>query len=252
MELQGSLAELDRGGALFAVSYDPVDALAAFAARHGITYPLLSDEGSRVIRALGLLDERAEPHRFGIAYPGTFTLDEHGRVAAKHFEQSHRVRPAPASVLERLPAGAGTPAVAAATERDGVRVTAWLGQATYRPWQLLHLHVTLDVAAGLHVHGAPVPDGYTALAVELSGDGVEAGPASLPVPHPFRVMGLDEAFLVHEEWVEAVVPFHVTQLRETLEVGVRVSFQVCSETLCHPPQEIRLTLPLVGRTLVRD
>jgi hypothetical protein len=43
---------------LFAISYDAVDALAAFSQRYGITFPLLSDAGSRVIRELGMLNER--------------------------------------------------------------------------------------------------------------------------------------------------------------------------------------------------
>jgi len=51
VELQGITKDLDaRGIALFAISYDAVETLAAFAAKHGITYPLLADAGSRVIR----------------------------------------------------------------------------------------------------------------------------------------------------------------------------------------------------------
>lgn len=97
--------------ALFAISYDSVEVLAAFAEKHGITYPLLSDEWSKVIRELGLLNEhvfeqhsangvrRNEAH-YGVPYPGTFVLDERGIVVDKRFFQSYRERETGVGVLE--------------------------------------------------------------------------------------------------------------------------------------------------------
>src|SRR5207248_7011642 len=93
------------GVAIFAISYDSAAVLAAFAEKRGITYSLLSDEGSHTIRALGLLNEQhlVQQHasygiqtrddQMGVAYPGTFVLDERGVISEKHFEQSYRVRP---------------------------------------------------------------------------------------------------------------------------------------------------------------
>jgi len=106
VELQEAWPNLQKNGvATFAISYDSVEVLAAFADKRGITYPLLSDAGSHAIRALGLLNEQhlVEQHAFygiqtrdeqrGVAYPGTFVLDERGIIAEKRFEQSYRVRP---------------------------------------------------------------------------------------------------------------------------------------------------------------
>ena len=42
-------------------SYDPPDVLRAFAAKHGITFPLLSDSGSAIIRRYGLLNTSVAP-----------------------------------------------------------------------------------------------------------------------------------------------------------------------------------------------
>ena len=42
--------------AVVAISYDPVDVLAGFAAEHGIDFPLLGDVGSSVMDDLGLLN----------------------------------------------------------------------------------------------------------------------------------------------------------------------------------------------------
>ena len=61
MELQGRLETLKREGlGLVAVSYDPVPVLADFATRRGITFPLLSDNGSAVITRYGWLLAIAE------------------------------------------------------------------------------------------------------------------------------------------------------------------------------------------------
>ena len=46
-----------------------MDVLRDFAAKYGITYTLFSDEGSRVIRALGLFNDQVYEHHaaYGIA-----------------------------------------------------------------------------------------------------------------------------------------------------------------------------------------
>jgi peroxiredoxin len=63
VELQRHLPDFARHHiAVFGISYDPVDVLARFASAHGVTFPLLSDEGSTVIRALGMLDEQVYEH----------------------------------------------------------------------------------------------------------------------------------------------------------------------------------------------
>jgi len=89
-----------------------VDVLAAFAAKQGITYTLFSDQGSKLIRDLGLLNEHVyehhaaygipkRDHHWGVPYPGVFLLDAEGRVTQKRFQQSYRERETGVAVLER-------------------------------------------------------------------------------------------------------------------------------------------------------
>jgi hypothetical protein len=100
--LQGRLSELRaKGLSVAAISYDPVETLAAFSRQRGITFPLLSDAGSETIRRYGIfntvVDEALGPHKDeqavkeetqryvsavgvnpimkGIAFPGTFIVD---------------------------------------------------------------------------------------------------------------------------------------------------------------------------------
>ena len=61
VELQGRFQDLRKAGmGLAAISYDPVPILADFAARRGITFPLLSDAGSETIKRYGILNTVAE------------------------------------------------------------------------------------------------------------------------------------------------------------------------------------------------
>ena len=255
MELQSRLHDLARAGyAVLAVSYDPVDVLAGFADKHGIAYPLLSDEGSRVIRALGLYNEhlaeqaahyglQARDHQYGVPYPGVFVLDEEGVVAEKRFEQSYRVRPSGAALAEELaPAPAGSSLLAVRSS-----------DATYRPYQQLALHVELNLPAGLHVYGRPIPEGYTPLEVEVEPlPGLVVGEPRLPTPRPFEVEGLDERFVVHEGRVRVVVPFYAEKTEGPLRLAVRVRYQACTDTLCHPPTDEPREVTLEPADLVRE
>ena len=57
MELQDRLTELTEAGVgVAAISYDSEKTLAVFAERRGITFPLLSDDESAVIKEYGILN----------------------------------------------------------------------------------------------------------------------------------------------------------------------------------------------------
>ena len=140
--------ELERASyAVFAITYDRQAELKAFADKHGIDYPILSDEGSRVIRELGILDEDLEAHhaRFGVptrpeqhgvAYPMTFVLDATGLIERKIVEDNYRSRYGGRWLLGEL---TRAPAVQAAlstetsttASQDIVSARAWLDSPTY-------------------------------------------------------------------------------------------------------------------------
>jgi peroxiredoxin len=267
VELQHAWPALERRGvALFGVSYDSVETLAGFAEKRGITYPLLSDEGSHTIRALGLLNEHlAEQHAVygikmrdehqGVAYPGTFVLDEQGIIVDKHFEQSYRVRPT-AQLFEDYVFGANgnvPPSHAVHTRVDGVDIQAWTDSPTYRPYQQVRLQVQLALPAGVHAYGAPTPRDYTPLTLDVeSRDGLTLGEIDLPAPHRFHMDGLDEEFLVYEGTFRMTVPMMLTSNLGSTSLGFELGFQTCTRTTCSPPISIHLELPLSGLDLIRD
>lgn len=117
----------------------------------------------------------------------------------------------------------------------------------------MRLHVDLEVAEGLHIYGAPISDGYTALKIEITTfEGLTAEQAKLPDPKPFRVEGLDEDFVVYEGHIDASIPFSIDGTPGDVTLAVTIRYQACSEVECFPPTSLLLNLPLSGQDLIRD
>jgi peroxiredoxin len=258
VELQNRLADFEREGvAVYAISYDPLDVLRDFAERHDIAYPLLADEDSVVIKRLGLYNEHLEQqaahygltpreNQFGVPYPGSFVLDEDGILQEKIFEQSYRIRPQPADLLEDVfGAEIGGAAVSDEAETPELRASAWLNTPTYRPYQRLRIQLGIQVREGLHIYGRPIPEGFFALSVDVAPlEGLEAGELELPEPHPYRVEGLDEQFQAYEGELRGSLPLALTQNIGDVTLDLTLSYQACTDSECFPPSEMRLSLPV--------
>ncbi len=85
-----------------AVSYDSIDILSRFAAKHSISYPLLSDAGSKTIDTYGILNREAPERVKGIPYPGTFIVGTDGVILAKFFLDGYEERVDPESIRNAL------------------------------------------------------------------------------------------------------------------------------------------------------
>lgn len=105
----GPLAK--RGYALAAISYDPPEVQAEFAARQGIGFTFLSDPGSKTIDAWGLRDPQYAPDSFayGVPKPAIFVVDRGGIIRAKLAEDGYKIRPTVASILDAAGSVMGTP-----------------------------------------------------------------------------------------------------------------------------------------------
>jgi len=108
-----------------------VPVLAEFASRRGITFPLLSDTGSAVIRQYGLLNTTVATTNttYGIPFPGTFIVDGKGVVTSRYFERAYQERDTITSVLvsrgrsiDVLPSGVLTGTLQAVTEEFSAEV----------------------------------------------------------------------------------------------------------------------------------
>ena len=106
VQLQGIKDNLEEAGySVFAISNDSTEILAEFASKHDITFSLLSDSDSAVIRAFGIMNQLIRPDEgqsmrwYGIPYPGTYYVDANMTVTDKDFHQHHARRASGSSVL---------------------------------------------------------------------------------------------------------------------------------------------------------
>ena len=249
--------------ALFAISYDPVSALAEFADRNGIEYPLLADEGSRVIRSLGMLDEDLEAHHAqfggqvrdeqrGVCYPGVFFLDERGIVTERRFQRNYRVRESGASLLSAVLDNAHRETSAPSIgDSSPVRISVRTDSPTYWRYQRFRVIVDLAIAPGAHIIAPGSPADYIPLSVEVTGDGAVVGETEAPEPVAFTLEELKEALRVYEGALQVAVPFEfVIERGEPMGdrmIGVRVRYQACTETTCYPPSEAAFELRVSPR-----
>lgn len=255
VELQRTIHEAQgHQVAVLAISYDPVDVLAAFAEQHGVAYPLLADQGSVVIEALGLLntqivEERAfwgkpvEDRHRGLPFPGTFMLDRDGVVTDKVFARSHRIRHGGATLLARLGIDPVRIDQLATAHGPCVAVAAWVDTPDYFPNQVVRLIVRLAVEDGFHVYVPPNPSGYRNLAITVDAPGgVFLEPHELPTGHPFQVEGFSEEFTVAEGELEMVIPFYILEDFGEMSLPITVEYQACSATTCLPPDSVDLVV----------
>ena len=90
VDLQRNLKEIEAGGTqLVGISYDSVPGLKRFANKR-ISFPLLSDSGSRTIGAYNVRDQAVND---GVAVHATFIIDRRGVVRAKLFQVGYGERP---------------------------------------------------------------------------------------------------------------------------------------------------------------
>src|SRR5579872_2530918 len=95
---------LERNGLLIAaVSYDSPEVLQAFAEKHGIGFPLLSDRDSAVIRSFGIFNNNIAPglRAHGVPHPVEYLVAPDGTLIRKYFVPNYQHRVTASEVVLR-------------------------------------------------------------------------------------------------------------------------------------------------------
>lgn len=270
-QLQRDLPLLQRAGlGLAAISYDSSGVLKDFATRRGITFPLLSDHDSTVIRAYGVqdrkyhegsqvYDESAEIPVYGIAYSAVFVLDRSRKVKWRFAAETEQLRLTGATILER---GAGLVTRAARSDLDGGKVQIQLtaSNAALGLGQRSILGVELKIPPGVHVYGPQVGKEYHGLDWQMeSSSCATVGEADFP-GSSLKLMAFDTQQLpVYEGTVritrELIIPpsiqpnnaavfnlFRANCLKDASKLAVAgtLQFQACDDVQCFPPRSVPL------------
>jgi hypothetical protein len=248
VELQDNLKSLNNAGVQpYAISYDSEETLAEFAEKHGITYPLLSDTDSRVVRNFGILNTLVpEDHRwFGVPFPGTYMVDEGGRVFDRSFYADHGLRDSVASMLTQsfsiTDSVRGTVQI---RETDSIKASAWLSADTVRRGQIHTLTVDIEVKPSFHIYGQPLPTGYIATALHTDElDQVICGPPIYPEPQSLLLPALGETLSVYSGSISITLPVQ-SRRRDAFILEAILDYQACNERECLLPDTLNFSFPL--------
>ena len=252
MELQSRVALLTAQGlGLAVVTYDPVPVLRRFADERQLTFPLLSDAGSALIRRVGLLNTTVpqDSRAYGVPFPGTFVLDRRGRVQSRHFEDAYQERTSVQRVLVQQGLGVGDGPVVSATTRH-LSVTAALADATLAPGRRTTVVVDVTPGPGMHVY-APGKHDYQVVRLTIDPQPwLAVPPARYPPSSLFLFAPLNERVEVYEapfrlqqDITVRATPDAVARLAGQSRVTLtgRLEYQACDDKICYAPATVPLT-----------
>src|SRR5688500_17551581 len=151
---------------LAVITYDPVPVLADFAARRGITFPLLSDAGSETIKRYGILNTTVPESNpaFGYPFPGTFIVRPTGIVTARFSEQGYEERNTSSSVIVRLGGRVDAPATKIAAPQ--MAITSYASDAVAAAGTRFSLVLDITPGPKIHVY-APGVQGYKPIGLSI-------------------------------------------------------------------------------------
>jgi AhpC/TSA family protein/cytochrome c biogenesis DsbD-like protein len=256
VELQSRLDELKKQGlGLVAISYDSSQTLKAFSDSRRITFPLVSDPGSAIIRRFGLLNTTVEPGSatFGIPFPGTFIVDRRGTVRSRHFEEAYQERNTAASLLVRQGATALGPAVIAETPH--LMMTAAVSDDKVAPGERLSLVFDIAPRRGIHIY-APGKHTYQVVRITFAPQPwLRAHETKYPPSEIYTFKPLDERVEVYQQPFRLVQDVTILATREaqkllanqsSIALTGRLEYQACDDKVCYKPESVpvRWTLEL--------
>jgi hypothetical protein len=263
VELQEKMPAFETLGIrVLALSYDEPDALKDFQDAYGITYTLLSDTDSRVIRDYGILNtliaEDDHPW-FGIPFPGTYVTDSKGDITHKFFENNLVLRVGPEELLravdgEALVEYAGNP-IAQNEDAAEVQPRVFLEGQQLAVGVLRHLVCQIEVPEGRHLYADPAPEGMVSFTMTLDAQSkLVARELIRPQSEAHTVTGTGEVIRVHHGRVELRLPITanaaLTSTTESsmLDLKGEVSWQTCDDEVCDVPRRIQFefSVPLEG------
>jgi hypothetical protein len=236
------------GVGIAAVSYDSQETLKGFAAQHGIGFALLSDRDSAVIRGFGILNTNIAPdlRAHGVPHPVQYLVAPDGIVVRKYFVANYQHRVTASSVAMGEFGETGADAAITILRSGALTVEVGLSAAKAFAGQEVGFFAKFQLEPGWHVYGTPLPDAYTATSITFDDPKVIRQTFELPDAQPMELAALGETLPVYGGSFQAMgsllLRFPIDAGQTTL--AGQLHFQQCSDTVCEPPQAIRLELPL--------
>jgi hypothetical protein len=224
-----------------------VAVLKHFTERKKITFPLLSDADSALIRAFGILNESVTKNSpfFGIPHPVTYIIDPKGRIVSHHFEEDFRKRLTVGAILSE----ARPDPNAKTFQNDKLRLTASASDAVVRGGEVVRLFLDVRLGQRMHVY-APGVEGYIPVSWRIHDTpAAEIGTSRFPDARKLHLKAIGETVPVYEKTFRIErdiiiqggkeVEKSLTQDGNLVLQGV-FRYQACDDRTCYVPEDVPL------------
>ncbi len=261
MELQSRYADITKQGlGLIAISYDAPETHKKFTASRGITFPLISDAGSAIIKRYGLLNETVDPKAstYGIPHPGTFIVDRQGKVLSRFFEDAYQERYTAATILNTLGSGMAGSTVTATTMH--LSMIASISDTVAAPGERLAITVNVTPKPGMHLY-APGKHDYRVVQLTIDPQPwLRSQDTVYPASEIYHFKPLDERVEVFMKpfRLRRDVTLLATPAAQKLLAGMTsvtitgaLEYQACDDKVCFNPARVPVSFTVSLKGLDR-
>lgn len=237
------------------MSYDSQAILKEFSDRHGITYPLLADPQSTLIKRFGVLNREATDFMKGMAFPGYVYISSDARIRQTFFEQNYKERYTANNVIAKLfPELAEADIRTLAAPHVSLRLVQ--SDSIVGPGSRVTLTVEMMLPKGVHVY-APGAQGYKPIVLRLDAS-PEFKPSDVRYPKP-RILFLPAisekmpvfsgTFSITQDVTVSAAPEFIRNLRaigsggKVIELRGTLFYQACDDKKCFLPEKVPVSWP---------
>jgi hypothetical protein len=232
---------------LAAISYDSEEILKFFAGRHNITYLLLADPDSKIIKEYGVFNHEATGMQKGFARPGYFFIDPHGVIKEKFFEAKYRERLTGNSILAKLFPELGQE-VTDTLEAPHLNLALEQSDRIGVPGTRITVVAEVRLPADVHVY-APGTQGYKPVKLTLNPvPDVELSPAAYPISQTLYLPAIKEKVPVYQGTFRITQDVKVSSSAQfwgslgkdgkTIAITGKLEYQACDKTTCYVPTSV--------------
>ena len=229
---------------MIGISYDSIEDLKSFSEKHQISYPLLSDAGSEVIKRYGILNKNADS---GIPNPGIYIIDKSLKVMSKQFYKRYAERPTAENVLVTHLNGDIQSNIQPFNTSYMTGTIALSDTLVYKG-QVLAIKIHFTFKENWHIYGKPIPEGYIPLTINLeSNPSFSLDSFQFPDTKEITLESINETFnILPEEFTLN----SFLRMKEQPQFGsnilnITIKFQACDSIVCMQPEELKFQIPLI-------
>jgi peroxiredoxin len=257
---KGQLVDLERAQKLFAakgiqvagVSYDSPQVLAEFSRRKAITYPLLSDKGSRLIDAFGIRNVAATGEQAGIPVPGYYLISQQGIIEKRFFEDGYINRLTANNVYQNIFGDVALPQPIRTLPSPHVELATMQSDKEVTPGEVVRLVVSITPDRDTHVYAPGAEkDHYIVASLTLDPSNLyTVKPTIYPKPEMMHFPETNETEPVYttktvlDTSVAAVVnkdTLAIFAKDPQLHVTGSLEYQACTSRVCFPSIKVPLS-----------